>query len=93
MNSADALDYLKLQLQQQMHEAMPQMIFLDLNMPGLNGWDFMELYSQLAAAEPLPLLAIFSSTIDKTDKDKALRYSFVKNFFSKPLKKEHLEIL
>ncbi|MEP7319878.1 MAG: response regulator [Panacibacter sp.] len=93
-NGADALDYLKQQLFKQVDTAIPQMIFLDLNMPGINGWEFMELFSHLnAGIQPLPVLTIFSSTVEKEDKDKAFRYSFVKNFFLKPLQKAHLEIL
>ena len=93
-NGADALDYLKQQLFKQVDTAIPQMIFLDLNMPGINGWEFMELFSHLnAGTQLLPVLTIFSSTVEKEDKDKAFRYSFVKNFFLKPLQKAHLEIL
>ena len=93
-NSVDAFEYLEQQFVNKISADMPQIILLDLNMPGLSGWDFMDKYKSISATvNASPQFAIFSSTIDKEDEDKALSYSFVKKFFSKPLKREHLEIL
>jgi len=93
-NSVDAFEYLKQQFAVGISGDLTQLIFLDINMPGLSGWDFLDMYNSISATvNPRPLFAVFSSTIDKEDMNKALSYSFVKNFFPKPLKKEHLEIL
>lgn len=61
-------------------------LFVDINMPGLDGWGFLEGLSQL----PVPLLDVcevfmLSSSNDMTDIDKAGTYSVVRGYVSKPL--------
>lgn len=70
----------------------PEVIFLDINMPVMNGWDFLEEFEELQAQLSLvPQIFILSSTVDPEDYKRAKSYSAVKDFISKPLSKEFLE--
>lgn len=72
-------------------EKMPDVIFLDLEMPKFNGWDFIDSFAKLYPKLKKPIdIYIVSSSIDPNDKAKSERYPFVKNYFTKPLKKETL---
>ena len=73
---------------------LPQIIFLDINMPVMNGWDFLEGYL-MKYAERLPetKVVIVSSTVNPEDFLKANRYDIVIDFINKPLTKEGLSEL
>lgn len=67
-------------------------LLLDLNMPEMNGWEFLEEYQQL----PFPKsdVYILTSSLDTRDKIKSRQYDIVKGYFDKPLKKHYItEIL
>lgn len=72
----------------------PQVIFLDLNMPVMNGWDFLEDYL-MKYTERLPetKVVILSSTVNPEDFLRANRYDIVIDFINKPLTPEGLEEL
>lgn len=61
------------------------LIFLDLNMPGMNGWEFME---DLKTRNLQPNIIILSSSTSKFDKERAKEYSFVLKYMVKPMTKE-----
>ncbi|WP_310559161.1 response regulator [Flavobacterium sp.] len=72
----------------------PQLIFLDLNMPVMNGWEFLdsfitEEYSEYHHTK----IIILSSTIDPEDLEKSKKYPMVIDFLPKPISKEMLEFL
>ena len=73
---------------------LPDVIFLDLDMPGFGGWDFLEhlekLYLRLA--KPVSVY-IVSSSVSGEDKLRSKRFPFVKEFISKPVTKDKLETL
>ena len=70
----------------------PDIIFLDIRMPRFDGWDFLEGFRDLYPALPVkPLLYVFSSSIDPTDRERALSYNYVTGFFSKPVSRPVLE--
>jgi CheY-like chemotaxis protein len=74
------------------NEKFPQIIFLDINMPVMNGWDFLEEFEKIEdKIKPTPRIFILSSTVDPEDYKRAKSFSAVDDFISKPLSKEFLE--
>jgi CheY-like chemotaxis protein len=68
--------------------------FIDLNMPEMNGWDFLEFleknYPSVIACSQIYLL---TSSIDLADAEKAANYLYVKAFLTKPLSLDFVENL
>ncbi len=67
-------------------------IFLDLNMPNLDGWDFMEELENQGLASYCYIF-IVTSSIDPSDKEKAATYAAAIGFVEKPLSIDKLNDL
>lgn len=67
----------------------PDLIFLDINMPEMNAWQFLEAYKKLNINIDIPVY-ILSSSIDDRDISKADDIGLVKEYLVKPLKKDEL---
>lgn len=64
----------------------PELILLDLNMPVMDGWTFLDsIAKRTTASDSLPSVAILTSSIDQEDRDQAKEYSNVISFLKKPL--------
>jgi CheY-like chemotaxis protein len=92
-NGEDALKYFDT-LKSTQSTNKPQLIFLDLNMPVMNGWEFLdsfntEKYSEFHDTK----IVILSSTIDPADLERSKKYPSVIDFLSKPISKEMLDYL
>ena len=71
---------------------LPDFILLDINMPIMNGWEFLDEYKRLNI-DPLGKTRIYiiSSSVFSNDINKARSYPLVKNFISKPLSVEKIK--
>lgn len=85
LNGKYAIDQL-IDIQKKDPSKMPDYILLDINMPIMNGWEFLDEYTRLNI-DPLGKTKIFiiSSSVFSNDINKARSYPLVKDFISKPL--------
>lgn len=82
-----ALDFLTSVTKEQ--KAYPSIIFLDLNMPHMDGWEFLEEFQKLDETEKSKtVLIILTTSLNLYDLEKAMSYSFVKGFKNKYLDKD-----
>lgn len=88
-NSAQsAYEYL-LEIASDKVELIPDTIFLDIRMPEMDGFGFLELFENLPKSiHAKSKIVMLSSSIDSEDYKKAMDNRFVKQFLNKPLHKE-----
>ncbi|TAF72149.1 MAG: response regulator [Bacteroidetes bacterium] len=86
-----ALNYLETQSKSR-NQRLPDIIFLDLNMPFIDGWTFLESYKNLLPFfnKHVDLFLLTSSTNHK-DMQRAKSFPIVSNYISKPLNLNILE--
>ena len=71
------------------NEKLPDIIFLDINMPMLDGWQFLDEVELLPFGDSLNVY-VTSSTIDSTEIEKVSLYKTVREFVSKPISLDEL---
>lgn len=91
-SAQEALDYLKSKIDGEYPN--PELIFLDINMPGMNGWDFLTAYKTIDKEQQAEKVVIMLTTsVDPLDKVKAKTMDEISDFSSKPLTSERLREL
>jgi len=70
----------------------PQVILLDINMPLMDGWDFLNWYER-NGHQGKTKVAMFSSSVRQEDQDKAKEFLDVVDYIEKPLSPEKIERL
>lgn len=70
----------------------PGIIFLDINMPGMDGWDFIEEYKKLSEIEkPNIIIVMLTTSVNPNDKLMANSIPEINTFLNKPLTLEKLD--
>lgn len=86
-NGKDAINYVLDGIEGK--HALPELIFLDINMPVMNGWDFLDDYQNLPAEQKAKMKVVMLTTsINPDDFDKSKEYADVADFRNKPLTSE-----
>jgi CheY-like chemotaxis protein len=89
-NAIDAIETLK-QIIETPTESLPQLILLDINMPVMDGWEFLDAFIQLPQniIEKCKVV-MHTSSIDPRDIEKAKSFSAVTDYITKPLNVQSL---
>jgi len=88
-SGVDALTHLK-----SLKSLHADLIFLDINMPEMNGWEFLAEYSKLDKELQCKSIIIMLTTSDNEDDvAKAKTMNNVKDFITKPLTKEKMSAI
>jgi len=70
---------------------LPDVIFLDINMREMDGWEVLSNLEQVYNRLPKPVsVYIISTSVSAADRSRALDYHFVKEFISKPLYRDKM---
>jgi CheY-like chemotaxis protein len=92
-NATEALVQLRQWTTSEVYQ-FPELIFLDINMPLMDGWEFLEEFQKLShISHDKCCVIMLSSSIHSNDIEKSKTYRSVCNFISKPLTSEKIETL
>ncbi len=78
----EALDSLSLLASQ--IDLFPEVIFLDLNMPIMDGWQFLDEFIKIIPPRPTTIYVV-SSSVDPNDTEKVKNYDIVNDYIVKPM--------
>lgn len=88
----EALNYLSANIGN--NDAIPDLIFLDINMPIMDGWQFLETYVQLKPQIGKKItLYMVSSSMDPIDTKRAKQIAEVSDYIIKPITPEQLKAI
>ncbi|MFC5285393.1 response regulator [Pedobacter alpinus] len=71
-------------------ETLPKIIFLDLNMPVWDGWQFLDEFTKIPTEDTITIYILTSSNSD-ADIEKAKQYSLTSNYLIKPISQSQLK--
>ena len=80
-----ALEFLR--VRSGLTEALPDVVLVDINMPEINGFEFLTIYQrEIEALLPRkPKIYMVTSSLFESDREKATRFKAVTGFLEKPV--------
>lgn len=86
----EAMEYLKKE-----NQIIPEIIFLDISMPKMNGWEFLEEYKFLEEKQKAKtVILMLTTSVNPDDEEKAKLIQEISGYQNHPLSKEKMtEIL
>lgn len=97
LNGREALDYLTNSGKYEKSDGIfpkPMLILLDINMPVMDGWEFVEAFSKLEENQKENIVIVMlTSSLNPDDKEKASHFSVISGFQNKPLTMERLTLI
>lgn len=91
-NGKESIDYFEASLKDLSAAKVPDIIFIDLNMLVMDGWEFIESFTQIEHKfNKLITLYIVSSSINPADINRAKSMSNIKDYLVKPIHAGQLE--
>lgn len=82
-----ALEFLKIKINSK--HPQPEIILLDINMPAMDGWEFMEAYRVLEEEQKAKIIVVMLTTsLNPDDEERARNIKEINDFRNKPLTAE-----
>lgn len=92
LSAKEALSYLKTCSTESVK--MPELILLDLNMPEMSGWEFLDEFKKRFKSEELTTkIFLLSSSQNPEDIEQSKKYECVSGFMGKPFNKDKLAVV
>ncbi|WOK06222.1 response regulator [Imperialibacter roseus] len=74
------------------HSILPQIIFLDIDMPLMDGFQFLDEFEKFRVeTKNICNIVMLTSSINPQDVNKSKKYNYVKKYINKPLTQDTLE--
>lgn len=72
----------------------PAIIFIDINMPGISGWEFLDIFrTRFLSFKEKCIICMLSSSLNPMDREKAEKSALVDFYYTKPLTPQIVQTL